>query len=156
MIYHNDFGEKKEYHSDYRSNKKSGRQTEIWVLKVKYAKDKYADVTISWDDITYVQGIRGGGFNETHKSSSPELENMRLVDTANGVVIDVANTHSYSFSMDGSSTHEFKWMMLADGMEEPVTAEVNEINSRLGTMSMMAIDTEEPRKSMRFDPPFEE
>ncbi len=159
MIYHHDFGEKKEYRSDYRSNKKSGKQTEIWVLQVKYAKDKYADVTISWDGITYVQGIRGGGFNETHENSSLELENMRLVDTANGAVINVANTHSYSFSMDGSSMHEFKWMMLAEDEEEPEATNVNDMDSRPSTMRTMttsAEDAEEPNKRMRFDPPFEE
>ena len=161
VIYHDDFGKKTDYRSDYRAYKKSGQKTETWILKVKYAKDKHADVTLKWNGITYTQGISGGGFIETHKSSSSELDRMRLVDVSNGDVIDISTEDSYRFNMDGKTTHEFQWIMLADGEEEPNTAKAPAAQSRM-RVERMSIENKyntgehtKTEKAMRFDPPFE-
>lgn len=118
-IYHEDYGNTKNYRSDYRADKETGTKSETWLLRVN-SGDADADVTMSWDGITFVEKKPKGGFAETQETSSPELDNMRLVDVESGEIIDVATTSSYQFNMGGQKSKEFKWLMLADGEDEPL------------------------------------
>lgn len=117
-IYHEAFEGGKEYRSDYRANKRTGSKTETWILKVN-SGDASADITMSWNGITVFQGLSKGGYLETHKSSSHELENMILIDVESKEIIDISIASSYSFNMNGKKSKEFKWMMLADDEETP-------------------------------------
>lgn len=87
-VYHTDFGSIKNYKSDYRAYKAAGEGSDIWIIKVN-SGDTAADVTLSWDGITYVTKNPKGGFQEEHKVESTELSQMRLVDVDNGTVIYV-------------------------------------------------------------------
>jgi len=119
VIYNSSFGAKKEYRSDYRAFKPSGSTKESWVLRVYNRRGVDDNITLSWDGITLVQKREDNGFDEEHKSDSTELQNMRLVDADEGSIVNVLEDHSYSFNMNGKKVRELKWIMLADGDDEP-------------------------------------
>ncbi len=119
VIYNGNFGAKKEYRSDYRAFKASGSATETWVLRVYNRRGVHDDITLSWDGITLVKKRDGNGFDEEQKKNSTELQNMRLIDSDEGLVINASEDQNYSFNMNGKIVKEFKWIMLADGDDEP-------------------------------------
>jgi hypothetical protein len=136
-IYHTDFGSTKNYRSDYRTYAAAGQKSDTWTIKVN-SGDANADVTLSWDGITYVTKNAKGSFNEEHKATAEELSNMRLVDVEDNLVIPVLdNGMKISFNMNGNKVRTFKWVVLKDGEVEPeVTAKVSALSAKVNTFSV--------------------
>jgi len=79
-----------------------------------------ADITLSWNGITYVTKTLKDGFNEEVKTDSPELTQMRLVDVESGdVMFATDDGMKITFNMNGSNERTFQWILLADGDSEP-------------------------------------
>jgi len=119
VIYNGNFGNKKEYRSDYRAFKTSGSTKETWIVRVYNRRGTNDDITLSWNGITLVSKRKNSNFEEEHKKNSTELQNMRLVDEDAKNIINVSENKNYNFNMDGKIVREFKWIMLADGDDEP-------------------------------------
>lgn len=118
-LYHTDFGSVQNYKSDYRVYKEAGQKSDIWTIKVN-SGDVNADVTLSWNGITYVTKRAQGGFEEELKIDAPELSLMRVVDVESGdVMLASENGMEISFNMNGSHQRTFEWYLLADGEPEP-------------------------------------
>jgi len=112
-VYHEEYNEK-EYRTDYRRYAKAGDKTDIWIIKV-HSGDPLADVTLTWDGITFVLKNAEGNYEEEHQNDAPELEHMKVVDITTGEEIPVSNNSmGISFNMNGSQERTFKWMILKD------------------------------------------
>lgn len=117
-IYREDLGST-HYRSDYRSYAPTGEKSDTWIIEV-HSGDKNANVTLSWDGITYVSKNDKGTFDEEHKTRSAELDLMRLIDVEDATVLSVLdNEMKISFSMNGNRERVFKWVLLQDGEAEP-------------------------------------
>ena len=137
-ISHPEFEGSKEYRSDYRAFAKRGRKSDTWTIVV-HSGDTNADVTIGWDGVTWVRKKRGeSDFIEKHRRGRRLFANMRLVDEANGIVIDVKAQNSYTFAMDGKREHTLKWVALKEGEEEPVLAEVEAAVAKMEMVEMLS------------------
>jgi hypothetical protein len=118
-IYHNNFGKKSDFRSDYRAYKEVGSRSESWIIKVNNARHKNSDVTISWSDIIVVEKRPKVGYSEREMANSTILQYMRLIDEEGGNIVDISQDSSYSFNMNGKSVRELRWVILADGEDEP-------------------------------------
>jgi len=118
-IYHDNFGKKSDFRSDYRAYKEVGSRSESWIIKVNNARYKNSDVTISWNGITVVEKRARVGYSEKHIDNSSKLQYMRLIDEEGGNIVDISQNSSYSFNMNGKGIRELKWVILADGEDEP-------------------------------------
>ena len=135
-IYHEDFGSTKYYRSDYRAYKATGEKSDRWMIKVN-SGDVNADVTLSWNGITYVTKKSKGGFTEELKTQSPELSLMRLVDVETGDVISVEeNDMQISFNMEGQKERTFQWILLSEGEPEQ---EVQPASARMAAQSLKSM-----------------
>jgi len=135
-IYHTDFGSTKNYRSDYRAYAETGQKSDSWVIKVN-SGDANADVTLSWDGITYVTKNAKGQFEEAHQTQSAELSNMRLIDVETGDVMQATeNGMQVTFNMGGSKVRTFQWVLLKDGEEEPTVQVSTQSASEKAVQSM--------------------
>ena len=140
-INHPEFEGSEEYKSDYRAFQKTGNKSDTWTIVV-HSSDNYGDVTLSWDGVTWVRKKKEGGFREKHYKGKRILGRSKLIDEANGEVIDTKAENSYTFNMDGSREHTLKWVLLKDGEEEPTIAE-----PEVATLETMAMPEEREEAS---------
>ncbi len=120
-LYHTDFGSVQNYKSDYRVYRAAGEKSDTWTIKVN-SGDVNADVTLSWNGITYVTKTFKDGFREELKTDSSELSLMRLVDVETGDVMAVTDEGmKITFNMNGSHQRTFQWTLLANGERSPIS-----------------------------------
>lgn len=144
-IYHEDFGDTKNYRSDYRTYKEVGEKSDTWMIKVN-SNDANADITLSWNGITYVTKKSKSGFIEELQTESPELSLMRLVDVKTGDVFSADESDmQIIFNMEGQRVRTFEWILLKDGDPEPEAepAVVGVAKASLRSMKVQDIEPEE-------------
>lgn len=152
-IYHEDFGSTKNYRSDYRAYTAVGEKYDTWTIKVN-SGDTNADVTLSWNGITYVTKKSKGGFTEELQTQSPELILMRLVDVETGdIILAEENDMQISFNMEGQKERTFQWILLKDGDPEPEVQPIvaSKTSPSLRSMKVQSIEPEE--SDFGFAPP---
>lgn len=151
-LYHTDFGSVTNYKSDYRVYRAAGEKSDTWTIKV-HSGDENADVTLSWNGITYVAKTVKDGFQEELETDSPELGLMRVVDVETGDVMLAADEDmKITFNMNGSHQRTFEWMLLADGDPEP-DAQPIEKSIGISAKSMKVQTSEEEEVNDEFTPP---
>lgn len=135
---HPEFQGAREYRSDYRAFAKRGKKSDTWTIIV-HSADTQADVTVGWDGVTWVRKKKGeSDFTEKHRRGRRLFSNMRLLDEANSIVIDVKAQNAYTFNMDGKREHTLKWVALKKGEEEPVVAELEASVAEMGMMEIFS------------------
>jgi len=148
-IYHEDFGSTKNYRSDYRTYKEAGEKSDTWIIKVN-SGDANADVTLSWNGITYVTKSLKGGFDEELQTESPELTQMRLVDVETADVVPATDDGmKITFNMNGSNERTFQWILLAEGDSEPDV----EPTVKIASPSARSMKVLEEESDFGFSPP---
>ncbi len=121
-INHPEFVGAEEYRSDYRAFQKIGEKSDTWTIVV-HCGDTNADITLSWDGVTWVKKNIQGGFTEKHRKGRKILGKMKLLDETNDQVIDVNAEDSYTFNMKGNRIYTLKWVLFKDAEEKSTAAE---------------------------------
>jgi hypothetical protein len=97
-----------EYHSNYRDTQD---ENETWEMTV-FSSVRNAEVTLTWDGL-YMLTRKESGYDKKKLLNSPILEELYLVDTETGEIInavDDGKLNTYTFKMGETGSRTFIWV----------------------------------------------